>query len=596
VTTPLRLGALLLVLLGAAGIGQAAPQNARDLYATATAREQALRADKEAEHKEYRAVVAAYEAIVRKFPLSGYVDNALWQGAAVAAEAFERFKDDHDRQTARRLLEWLADQYPASPYASKVRESLKKLDLVGAPPAPPAAQAAAARPAPPRKTVTLKDIRRTTLPDRVRVTIELDGQTTYRSERIDSPARVLFDLADTRLGESVPEGSLSYDEEVIRRVRVGRHPNQVTRVVIDLDGIARYAVTTLEHPYRIQVDCERTATAPAVAVAPRPAPAVPAPVPPPLPVGPIFGAHAIGPSWTAGRWVGTAAVSASVRSLVEPAPAAEAKPLLPAPAPARATPAAPPPSLPQAPAPAAPLPRGAYSLSRQLGLGAAKIVIDPGHGGHDPGAPGPGVSEAEIVLDVSLRLEALLREAGLDVVLTRRGDEYVPLEERPAIAMHEQADLFLSIHANASRNRSARGIETYFLNFANDPDAEAVAARENAANGRTMNKLPEIVKAITLNNKLDESRSFAGLIQRTLAAQLSAPGSPVQDHGVKQAPFVVLIGASMPSVLVEISFITNTQEGRLLKTPAYRQKIAQALFDGVRGYQKSLKSAQAGSR
>jgi N-acetylmuramoyl-L-alanine amidase len=237
--------------------------------------------------------------------------------------------------------------------------------------------------------------------------------------------------------------------------------------------------------------------------------------------------------------------------------------------------------------------RGLYTLARQLGLGASKIVIDPGHGGYDPGALGAGISEADVVLDVALRLEALLREAGVDVILTRRTDEFVPLEERPAIATREQADLFLSIHANASRTRTARGVESYYLNFATDPNAEAVAARENAATGRTINNLPEILKAIALNSKLDESRSFATLIQRAMASQLSTADSGLRNLGVKQAPFVVLIGAAMPSVLVEISFITNAQEGRLLRSGAYRQRIAQALFDAVRGYQKSLKSAQA---
>jgi N-acetylmuramoyl-L-alanine amidase len=228
-------------------------------------------------------------------------------------------------------------------------------------------------------------------------------------------------------------------------------------------------------------------------------------------------------------------------------------------------------------------------MARQLGLGAARIVIDPGHGGHDPGAEGAGAAEAAIVLDVALRLEKLLTAAGSDVVLTRRADEYIPLEERTAIANRTQGDLFLSIHANASRNKTARGIESYFLNFATSPDAEAVAARENASTGLTMSSLTEIVKAIALNNKLDESRNFAAVVQRQLVEHLQDVNKPLRNHGVKQAPFVVLIGASMPSVLVEISFITNSQEGRLLRTPAYRQRIAEALFDAVRAYQKSLK-------
>jgi N-acetylmuramoyl-L-alanine amidase len=251
---------------------------------------------------------------------------------------------------------------------------------------------------------------------------------------------------------------------------------------------------------------------------------------------------------------------------------------------------APAPALPSAPA--ANL-QGRFSLSRQLGLGIARIVIDAGHGGHDPGAQSKGLSEAELVLDVALRLEQLLlKQPGVEVVLTRRSDVFIPLEERTAIANREGADLFLSIHANASRNAHARGVETYFLNFASNPDAEAVAARENAASGRTMHSLPDIVKAITLSDKLDESRDFATLVQRSMVLRLAVSNKGLRDLGVKQAPFVVLIGAAMPSVLAEISFVTHPQEGRLLKAGAYRQKIAEALFDGVAQYQRSLKNVR----
>ena len=156
----------------------------------------------------------------------------------------------------------------------------------------------------------------------------------------------------------------------------------------------------------------------------------------------------------------------------------------------------------------------------------------------------------------------------------------------------EAADLFLSIHANASANAAARGVETYFLNFALNPQAEAVAARENAASGRNMNSLSGIVKAITLNSKLNESRDFAASVQRALIRGLRTSNKSVKDLGVKQAPFMVLIGASMPSVLAEISFVTNRQEARLLKTPNYRQKIAESLLAGILRYQQSLKKVQ----
>ena len=218
-------------------------------------------------------------------------------------------------------------------------------------------------------------------------------------------------------------------------------------------------------------------------------------------------------------------------------------------------------------------------------------MIDPGHGGHDPGAQGKGLDEAELVLDVALRLEKLLEKIpGTEVILTRRTDDFVPLQERTAIANREGADLFLSIHANASANDQARGIETYFLNFANSMGAASVAARENAASGQAMGALPDFVKAIALNNKLDESRDFATEVQRAMLDRLRGSNKTLKDLGVKQAPFVVLIGAAMPSVLAEISFVTNAQEAKLLRGGAYRQRIAEALFNAIRKYQLSLKN------
>jgi N-acetylmuramoyl-L-alanine amidase len=241
--------------------------------------------------------------------------------------------------------------------------------------------------------------------------------------------------------------------------------------------------------------------------------------------------------------------------------------------------------------PAQPNIAGGLSMARQLGLGVSRIVIDPGHGGHDPGGVARGTTEAAIVLDVALRLEKLLAKVpGVEVILTRRTDEFLALQERTAIANREGADLFLSIHANANNNTRASGVETYFLNFATNSSAAAIAARENATSGQAMGALPDFVKMIALNNKMDESRDFATFVQRAMIEQLTPGYKGLKDLGVKQAPFVVLIGASMPSVLAEISFLTNAQEARLLRTTAYRQRVAEALFEAIRKYQSSLKT------
>jgi N-acetylmuramoyl-L-alanine amidase len=237
---------------------------------------------------------------------------------------------------------------------------------------------------------------------------------------------------------------------------------------------------------------------------------------------------------------------------------------------------------------------GGFSLSRQLGLRVARIVVDPGHGGHDPGAEVGGLTEAGLVLDVALRLEALLKkQQHVEVVLTRRTDAYVSLEDRTAAANDSEADLFLSIHANANARSTVRGIETYFLNFAPNPEAEAIAARENADSSRSMRELPDIVEAIALNNKRAESRDFATIVQSALYDSLRKVNRSLKNLGVKQAPFVVLVGASMPAILAEIAFMTNSQEAALLKTERYRQQIADALFAGVMRYQQGLEKGSA---
>jgi N-acetylmuramoyl-L-alanine amidase len=236
---------------------------------------------------------------------------------------------------------------------------------------------------------------------------------------------------------------------------------------------------------------------------------------------------------------------------------------------------------------------GSYSLARQLGLGARRIVIDAGHGGHDPGTIGRrGLQEKELVLDVALRLDRLVRqELGAEVVLTRSTDVFIPLEERTAVANSRGADLFLSIHANASRNARARGIETYFLNFARSPHAEEVAARENAISAATLKDLQNLVKAIATNSKIDESRDFAAAVHESMVAGVRQQHQ-VPDRGVHTAPFYVLIGANMPAVLAEIAFVSNPDDEKRLGSPEYREVLARSLLRGVRSYLEALNRTQ----
>ncbi|MGE5323042.1 MAG: N-acetylmuramoyl-L-alanine amidase family protein, partial [Actinomycetota bacterium] len=235
---------------------------------------------------------------------------------------------------------------------------------------------------------------------------------------------------------------------------------------------------------------------------------------------------------------------------------------------------------------ASPTADGDRSLIRALGLKIGKIVVDAGHGGHDTGTIGPnGLEEKDLVLDVALRLGKLLQnKLGAEVVYTRDDDTFIPLETRTAIANKEHADLFISLHANSSRDRSARGVETYYLNFTSSPDALEVAARENAVSQQSIHQLQDLVKKIALKEKIEESREFAADVQQSLYKGLNGKNPGERNRGVKKAPFVVLIGANMPSILAEISFVSNPHDARKLKTGSYRQQIAESLYKGVAKY------------
>ena len=247
---------------------------------------------------------------------------------------------------------------------------------------------------------------------------------------------------------------------------------------------------------------------------------------------------------------------------------------------------------------ARPTAAGDRSLIRALGLKIGKIVIDAGHGGHDTGTIGPnGLLEKDVVLDVAKRLGRLLEtRLGAEVIYTRQDDTFIPLETRTAIANRERADLFISIHANSSHDSDARGVETYYLNFTSSPEALEVAARENAVSEKSIHELQDLVKKIALKEKIEESREFAGNVQDSLYSGLSLNNAGIRNRGIKKAPFIVLIGANMPSILAEISFVSNPTDERKLETSEHRQRIAESLYRGVSRYVSGLSGVKVASK
>jgi len=230
------------------------------------------------------------------------------------------------------------------------------------------------------------------------------------------------------------------------------------------------------------------------------------------------------------------------------------------------------------------------SLPQQLGLGVRRVVIDPGHGGKDPGAIGPrGLREKDVVLKIARKLEKKLRdELGLEPILTRRDDKFISLDERTAIANAQKADLFISIHANATRGRRTRGIETYVLNFATDEEAMKLAALENAVSTKKLSDLQYILYDLMRTAKISESRTLAENVQGSIYGRLRGKYSQVKNLGVKEAPFYVLIGANMPCILVEVSFISNREEERRLRSDPYLDDLASGIKNGIMRYMREI--------
>jgi N-acetylmuramoyl-L-alanine amidase len=395
-------------------------------------------------------------------------------------------------------------------------------------------------------------IRFWSLSDVTRVAIETNGDFEYKSDRIPNPDRLFFDLHGARPhlgGKGITVKQVG--DKLLKRVRVAENVPGVTRVVLDLEDNVEYTASKLGNPDRLMI--ELRPAKPAVE------PATPAPVV-------ISGGPAIAPS--------------------APPPAPPLKPVdaLP-PAIAKISPD----NLAANPARGIGA-DGARSLTRALGLKINRVVIDPGHGGHDQGtAASNGLLEKDLVLDVALRLGKLIEEKmGSEVIYTRNDDTFIPLEERTAIANRKKADLFVSIHANSSPVPRVAGIETYYLNFTSSPDALDVATRENASSDKSVYELQDLVQTIAKHDKVEESRSLALDVQSALQSFEIRNNPAAKDRGIRKAPFVVLIGAQMPSILAEIGFLSNTKDQTLLNKPEHRQKLAEALYKGIFKYSQSL--------
>ncbi len=499
-------------------------------------------------------------------------------------------------------------------------------------------------------------IRHWSTPEYTRVAIDLEHNVKYQAQQIDHPDRIFFDLLNAKLDPKLAGKTFDVSDGLLKAIRTSQFKTGRTRVVLDLDELSQFDATLLSNPTRLIIDIhskdihskgiqgnavhnQQAAPVPPVKEAASttgdateensvdnstlesatnsgepPAPAKPiadkparrttvvvnngvkktivdaedddAPVPikdtvakldppkvdPPKSDLSETTAATMNPSTSAvsGRAKNNASKSKHKTAATDNLNVREAQPTA----------------------------SGDRSLIRALGLKIGKIVIDPGHGGHDTGTIGPnGLEEKDLVLDVSRRLGKLLQtRLGAEVIYTRKDDTFIPLETRTAIANQESADLFVSVHANSSHDADARGVETYYLNFTSSPEALEVAARENAVSEKSIHELQDLVKKIALKEKIEESQEFASDVQHSLHSGLSVKNPGLRDRGVKKAPFIVLIGANMPSILAEISFVSNPGDERRLETSDYRQKIAESLYRGIAKYVSGLSGVKVASK
>jgi N-acetylmuramoyl-L-alanine amidase len=558
--------------------------------------------------KYFQSAIESYNFLLKQYPGSRYREQALYSIGLVQKDGL------HQPDVAEATLKEYIKRFPKSDLASDARVALKDIaetrektkaqaqaqaqaKLQAELQAQAKMQAAAATDAFPELkgkvveqqesedgTPRVLDVKSWNTENSARIVVTLSDTIAFNAARIAAPDRVYFDLHRAKLTPDIAKKNWDVKDGLLKSLRLGQNKDGVVRLVLDVNGARDYSGYLLSNPYRlvIEVHAKPAAASGSVVANATPAPAVP--------VASVSGAAARNakaeaddtdakPRAVAGETVSVNAESkptaaAKQAAAKSKADATKSVALVP-------------------PTESKPTRDGQRSLTRALGLKISRIVIDPGHGGHDTGTIGPhGLMEKDLCLDVALRLGHEIEEKlpGAEVIYTRKDDTFVPLEERTAIANEAKADLFVSVHANSSHDAAARGIETYYLNFATSEESMAVAARENALAQSSLHDLQDIIKKIARNEKVEESKELASDIQDSLTHRLQLVSQDERNRGVKKAPFVVLIGANMPSVLSEISFISNPSDEKLLRKTDQRQRVADGLYRGIASYLDSLNS------
>ena len=577
--------------------------------------------------KYFQSAIDSYNFLLKQYPGSRFREQALYSIGLVQKDGL------HQPDVAEATLKDYIKRFPKSDLASDARVALKdiaetrekaKAQALAQAQAQAQAQAlaqaqaqaklqaqakiqavAAAEAFPELKgkvveqaesdngTPRVMDLKTWNTENSARIVVTLSDTIAFNAARIAAPDRVYFDLHRAKLTPDIAKKNWEVKDGLLKSLRLGQNKDGVVRVVLDVNGARDFSGYLLANPYRlvIEVRAKPVASSAANELAAAATHAAASPVAP-APSATAKNANAEAgdadskPRAVAGETVSVSAESkpaAAAKTAVSGAAATAAKSKADTTKSAALVP----------PTESKPTRDGQRSLTRALGLKISRIVIDPGHGGHDTGTIGPhGLMEKDLCLDVALRLGREIEEKlpGAEVIYTRKDDTFIPLEERTAIANDAKADLFISVHANSSHDAAARGIETYYLNFATSEESMEVASRENALAQSSLHDLQDIIKKIARNEKVEESKELASDIQDSLTHRLQLVSQDERNRGVKKAPFVVLIGANMPSVLSEISFISNPSDEKLLRKTDQRQRVADGLYRGIASYLDSLNS------
>lgn len=500
--------------------------------------------------RQYELVIAALERVHRTDPSSGYCDDALVKAAEIYERMAERFGQDKFRLRAIETYRFAARQYPQSKHSQAALSTAARLEGSSGTASRAGSAADAAAPIegsalsdsthvageivrapntePGSSVAKISQVRHHSYGDGTRVVLHMDGRTALKYDRLSSPERLYIDLFDSRVGAALIKGvQLDVDDSLLSSARLAQNRRTKSRLVLDLKRPVSFDAFWLANPTRFVLDIRATGAA----RAPRTL-------------------QAVNPELAEGAARPTVGIPRAADTTAE----------------------------------------GRMSLTRALGLKPGRIVIDAGHGGHDTGSVGGrGLREKDVVLDIAKRLGTLLEtRLGADVVQTRDSDVFVELEERTRVANEGDADLMISIHCNSARTSSVRGIETYYLSLTSDPWALSVASQENATSNRSIHELHDLVTEITLGDKTEESRELATRIQSSLYRGVAKHSSRIRDRGIRKAPFVVLVGARVPAVLVEIGFISNRYDEGLMRKSSFRQEVAEYLFEGIAGYMRGL--------